>query len=61
VTVSLGDHCAAAEIEAAVNDWRPFAEGFPGEGAGSLAALCFTVRRKIGRQERRCNGRVKVA
>ena len=35
----LGDHCAAAEIEAAVNDGRPFAEAFPGEGAGSLAAL----------------------
>src|SRR5947209_8104417 len=39
VTVRLGDHCAAEEIEAAVNGGRPFAEAFPGEGAGSLAAL----------------------
>src|SRR5215472_2031644 len=39
VTVSLGDHCAAAEIEAAVNDGRPFAEAFSGEAAGSLEAL----------------------
>src|SRR5271165_1697647 len=29
VTVSLGDHCAAREIEAAVNDGRTFAEAFP--------------------------------
>src|SRR5262249_48893493 len=36
VTVRLGDHCAAEEIEAAVNGGRPFAEAFPGEGAGSL-------------------------
>src|SRR5258708_4107795 len=49
VTVRLGDHCAAEEIEAAVNDGRPFAEAFPGEGrrlgdlraAGcSRAAIC---------------------
>src|SRR6516164_9504032 len=54
VTVSLGDHCAAAEIEAAVNDGRPFAEAFPGEGAGSLEALRLTFLRKgfLGRQER---------
>jgi metal-sulfur cluster biosynthetic enzyme len=54
VTVSLGDHCAAAEIEAAVNDGRPFAEAFPGEGAGSLAALRLTFLRKgfLSRQER---------
>lgn len=54
VTVRLGDHCAAAEIEAAVNDGRPFAEAFPGEGAGSLAALRLTFQRKgfLGRQER---------
>ncbi len=53
VTVSLGDHCAAAEIEAAVNDGRPFAEAFPGEGAGSLEALRLTFLRKgyFGRQE----------
>jgi metal-sulfur cluster biosynthetic enzyme len=54
VTVRLGDHCAAAEIEAAVNDGRPFAEAFPGEGAGSLAALRLTFLRKgyFTRQER---------
>src|SRR5258708_39285109 len=52
VTVRLGDHCAAEEIEAAVNDGRPFAEAFPGEGAGSLAALRLTFLRKgfLGRQ-----------
>jgi metal-sulfur cluster biosynthetic enzyme len=54
VTVRLGDHCAAAEIEAAVNDGRPFAEAFPGEGAGSLAALRLSFLRKgfLSRQER---------
>src|SRR5712691_8798309 len=54
VTVRLGDHCAAEEIEAAVNDGRPFAEAFPGEGAGSLAALRLTFLRKgfLSRQER---------
>lgn len=53
VTVSLGDHCAAAEIEAAVNDGRPFAEAFPGEAAGSLEALRLAFLRKgfLGRQE----------
>lgn len=54
VNVRLGDHCAAEEIEAAVNEGRPFAEAFPGEGAGSLAALRHTFQRKgfLGRQER---------
>ncbi len=54
VTVRLGDHCAAEEIEAAVNSGRPFAEAFPREGAGSLAALRLTFLRKgfLGRQER---------
>jgi metal-sulfur cluster biosynthetic enzyme len=54
VTVRLGDHCAAEEIEAAVNDGRSFAEAFPGEGAGSLAALRLTFLRKgfLSRQER---------
>ncbi len=54
MTVRLGDHCAAEEIEAAVNDGRSFAEAFPGEGAGSLAALRLTFLRKgfLGRQER---------
>src|SRR6516164_9882114 len=54
VTVRLGDHCAAEEIEAAVNSGRPFAEAFPGEGAGSLPALRLTFLRKgfLSRQER---------
>jgi metal-sulfur cluster biosynthetic enzyme len=54
VTVRLGDHCAAAEIEAAVNEGRPFAEAYPGEGAGSLTALRLTFLRKgfLSRQER---------
>ena len=58
VTVRLGDHCAAAEIEAAVNDGRPFAEAFPGEGAGSLEALRLTFLRKgfYIRQERLLRG-----
>jgi metal-sulfur cluster biosynthetic enzyme len=58
VTVRLGDHCAAEEIEAAVNDGRPFAEAFPGEGAGNLAALRLTFLRKgfLGRQERLLRG-----
>jgi len=46
VTVRLGDHCAAEEIEAAVNIGRPFPEAFPGEGADSLAALRLTFLRK---------------
>jgi metal-sulfur cluster biosynthetic enzyme len=54
VTIRLGDHCAAEEIEAAVNGGRPFAEAFPGEGRGSLAALRLTFLRKgfLGRHER---------
>jgi hypothetical protein len=54
VTVRLGDHCAAAEIEMAVNAGLPFAEAFPGEGAGGLAALRLTFLRKgfLSRQER---------
>jgi metal-sulfur cluster biosynthetic enzyme len=54
VTVSLGDHCAAAEIEAAVNDGLSFAEAFPGEAAGSLEVLRRTFLRKgfLSRQER---------
>src|SRR5262249_53974288 len=54
VTVSLGDHCAAREIEAAVNAGRPFAEAFPGEGAGSLAGPrpTFLPKGFLGRQER---------
>src|SRR4029077_18162209 len=53
-TVALGDHGFAEEIEAAVNAGRPFEEAFPGEGAGSLAALRLTFLRKgfLSRQER---------
>jgi metal-sulfur cluster biosynthetic enzyme len=39
VTVRLGDHFAAAAIEAAVNAGKPFPEAFPSEGCGSLAPL----------------------
>src|SRR5258708_32538731 len=54
VTIRLGGHCAAEEIEAAVNDGRPFSEAFPREGAGSLAELRITFLRKrvLGRQHR---------
>jgi metal-sulfur cluster biosynthetic enzyme len=54
VTVRLGDHCAAPEIEKAVNAGQPFAEAFPDEGFGSLMALRLTFRRKgfVSRQER---------
>jgi len=54
VTVTLGDHCAAADIEAAVNSGRSFAEAFSGEGAGDLAALRRNFLRKgfLGRQQR---------
>lgn len=45
-SVSLGDHCAAREIAAAVNAGRPFAKAFPGEGASSLAELRLTFLRK---------------
>ena len=54
VTVRLGDHCAAAEIEAAVNDGRSFADAFPAEGAGSLAALRLTLLRKAPACRCRC-------
>ena len=54
VTVRLGDHCAAAEIEAAVNSGKTFAEAFPSEGSGSLPSLRWIFLRKgfLGRQER---------
>jgi metal-sulfur cluster biosynthetic enzyme len=53
-TIRLGDHCAAREIETAVNAGRPFVEAFPEEGAGSLATLRLTFLRKgfFIRQER---------
>jgi metal-sulfur cluster biosynthetic enzyme len=39
VTVRLGDHFAAAAIEAAVNADKPFPEAFPNEACGSLVPL----------------------
>jgi metal-sulfur cluster biosynthetic enzyme len=54
VTVRLGDHCAADEIEAAVNRGEPFSDAFSGEGASSLADLRATFLRKgfLVRQQR---------
>src|SRR3954447_26641255 len=54
VTVRLGDHCAAEEIETAVNGGRPFAEAFLGECGDSLDALRRNFWRKgfLARQER---------
>jgi metal-sulfur cluster biosynthetic enzyme len=54
VTVRLGDHCAAEEIEAAVNGGRSFAQAFPGECGDSLDALRRNFWRKgfLARQER---------
>ena len=47
VTVLLGDHCAAGEIETAVNSGMPFGQAFSGEGPGDhLAALRLTFQRK---------------
>jgi metal-sulfur cluster biosynthetic enzyme len=53
-TIRLGEHCAAPEIEAAVNEGRPFAEAFPDEGGGTLDELRLTFLRKgfFIRQER---------
>src|SRR5262249_55644684 len=58
VTVRLGDHCAAEEIEAAVNEGRPFAAAFPGTGAAELSALRLTFLQKgfLVRQERLLRG-----
>jgi len=54
VTVRLGDHCAAAEIEAAVNGGKSFVDVFPGEGSNGLEALRRVFLRKgfLARQER---------
>ena len=54
VTIRLGDHCAAQEIEAAVNESRPFSAAFPDEAGTGLAALRATFLRKgfLVRQER---------
>ena len=37
VTVRLGDHCVAAEIEAAVNDGKSFSAAFPSESGGEFS------------------------
>ena len=54
VTVRLGDHSSAEEIEAAVNSGKPFAEAFAGEAATGLVALRagFLTKGFLVRQER---------
>jgi metal-sulfur cluster biosynthetic enzyme len=54
VSVLLGDHCAAAEIEASVNGGKQFPHAFTREGAGDLSDLRATFLRKgfLARQER---------
>jgi len=54
VTVRLGDHCAAADIEEAVNNGKPFVAAFPHNGGRDLAALRTIFLRKgfLIRQER---------
>ena len=54
VTVRLGDHCAAAAIESAVNTGQAFVTAFPGEASENLDTLRLTFLRKgfLGRQER---------
>jgi metal-sulfur cluster biosynthetic enzyme len=54
VSIRLGDHCAADEIEAAVNQEKSFSAAFPGESADSLHDLRATFLRKgfLVRQER---------
>lgn len=54
VSVLLGDHCAADEIEGAVNQGKTFSDAFSGEAATSLADLRATFLRKgfLVRQER---------
>jgi metal-sulfur cluster biosynthetic enzyme len=54
VTVRLGDHCAAEEIEAAVNRGAPFATAFADAGCESLEALRRNFLRKgfLARQQR---------
>jgi hypothetical protein len=53
VTIRVGDHFAALEIEKAVNAGTPFAEAFAAEGGGDLAMLRETFLRKgfTSRQE----------
>ena len=58
VTIRLGDHFAASEIETGVNAGIPFAEAFAAEGGGHLATLRATFLRKgfLSRQERFLRG-----
>jgi len=58
VTIRLGDHFAAPEIETGVNAGIPFAEAFAAEGGGNLATLRATFLRKgfLSRQERFLRG-----
>src|ERR1700719_5440514 len=62
VTVSLGDHCAAAEIEAGVNEGLSFAEAFPGDAPGSLEALrrAFLPKGFLARQKSKRSARSGV-
>src|SRR5262245_21088165 len=54
VTVRLGDHASATEIETAVNEGRDFSDAFPCEGATGLVGLRKVFLRKgfLARQER---------
>jgi hypothetical protein len=54
VTVRVGDHASAEEIEAAVNSGKKFAAAFPVEGGAGLTALRKVFLRKglLVRQER---------
>jgi hypothetical protein len=63
VTVRLGDHCAAEEIEAAVNEGRPFAEALAGEGAGApwRSVLPPSAKGFSAARSACCEARVKVA
>ncbi len=53
VTIRLGDHCAAVEIETAVNSGRSFEAAFPDEAGTGLGALRKVFLRKgfLRRQE----------
>ncbi len=58
VTIRLGDHFAAPEIETYVNVGKSFAEAFASEGGGNLDVLRDTFLRKgfTSRQERFLRG-----
>jgi metal-sulfur cluster biosynthetic enzyme len=70
VTVHLGDHCAAEQIEAAVNEGKTFVEAFPGEGSGgappglSAQGLPRSPRTPAARPPRRpicCSGSARTS